>query len=160
MQFDALAQAQLALETLGQAEVDVHAAGVFQVDEVGAVFDEITQIDVANTHRAVERRDDRHARQTRAGQRQLRLGHLQAGRTFFQHPLRDKVLRHQFLIALEIGQGNRHLRLGLLDLGFLQRVIELHQDLAAFDRTTVHKTQGLHAPGNLGAHHDALAGAQ
>ncbi len=130
-QFHGLLGFELALKALGQTEVDIHAAGVLQVHQVSAVFHVVTDIDIANTHGTGKRRQDGHARQTRVGQRQLRLRHLQVGGTFFQHALGHKILRHQLLVALVVGLHDGQLGLRLLHLGALQRVVQLHQQLAA-----------------------------
>ncbi len=45
--------------------------------------------------------------------------------------LADEVLRHQFAIALQVGAGDAGLGLGLFQLGLLQCVVQLHQQLAA-----------------------------
>ena len=160
MKLHGLAKPHFALVTLGQPEVDVHAADVFQVDQVGAVLDEITEVHIAHADGAVEGGQDRHARKARAGQCQLGFSHLQIGGAFFQYTLRHKTLRDQFLVALEIRLGNRHLGLGLLDLGSLQRVVELHQQLAPAHSGPIGKPEILHASWHLRSHHHALARPQ
>jgi hypothetical protein len=157
LQLHRLAGPQLALEALRQAEIGIHAADVFQVDQVGAILDVVAEVDVADADRAVERRQDGHARPARTGQGQLRLGNLHIGIALVKHALGHETLGHQFLVALEVGLGNRHLGLGLLDLGALQRVVELHQHLPAAHHGAVGKTDLAHPAGDFGAQHHTLA---
>ena len=147
---------KFALKALRQAEINKHAADVFNVDQVGAVFDVVADVDTANTNGAVKGREDRHARQSRIGQGQLSLCHLQTGPTLFEHPLGDKVLSDQLLIALVVGFGDRNLGHRLANFGLLKRIVELHQNLTFANLGTIAKTQRLNASGHLRAHHHAL----
>ena len=149
-----------ALVALGQAEVHIQSANVFQVDQIGAVFDIVTDVDVANAHGARKMRHDAHAIQAGARQSQLGLRHLQTRTTFIEHALGHKVLRHQVLVALVVGTGNGHLGQGLLHLGALQSVIQLHQQLTRAHPVAIGETQGQHATGHLRAQHHVLARAQ
>jgi hypothetical protein len=74
--------------------------------------------------------------------------------------LADEVLRHQFAVALQVGARDAGLRFGLLQLGLLQRVVQLHQQLAALDALAVGEAQRRHAAADLGAQHHALARLQ
>ena len=160
LQLHGLARPQFVLVALGQPEVHIHAADVFQVDQVGTILDVVAQVDVANANCAIERRDDRHPRLARARQCQLRLGHLQIGRTLFQHALGYKTLRHQFLVAPEVGLRDGDLGLGLLYLGPLQRIVELYQHLTPAHRRTVREPQLTDPACHLRTHHHALTRAQ
>jgi hypothetical protein len=159
-QLNRLLQSHFALEPLRQAEIDIHAAGVFQVDQVSPVLDVIAHIHHPDTDGGIKRRKNGHARKACTRQRQLGLDHLQIGGTLFQNPLCHKILRDQFLVALVIGLGNGNLRLRLFDFGALQHIVQLDQDLAFAYPLAIGKPQLLDSTSHLGAKHHALARAQ
>ena len=119
LHLDCLARRDLALVTLGQAEVDIEDADVLQVDQVSAVFDIVPDVDAADAHQTRKWRHDAHSVQSRTRQRQLRLRHLQAGCALVQHSLGHEILRHQFLVTLVVGLCNGDLGQRLLDFGAL-----------------------------------------
>ncbi len=150
-QLDRLLQGQLALVTLGQAKVDIKGADVLKIDQVSTVFDIVAEVDVANPHHPGERCHDAHAIQPGTGQGQLRLGHLQTGRTLVKHTLRHKFLRNQLLVSRMVGLGNRHLGQRLLQFCALQGVIQLNQRLAGIHAGTIGESQRHDAAGNFWA---------
>jgi hypothetical protein len=109
---------------------------------------------------AVEGRDDAHACQLGLGQRHLGLGHFQRRGALVDRTLADEVLGHQLAVALQVGAGDAGLRLGLLQLRLLQRVVELHQQLAAAHALAVAETQRRDAAADLGPQHHALHATQ
>ena len=151
---------QLGLQPLGQAEVDVDGVHVLDVDDVGPVLEVVADADVADAGDAVERRQDAQPRRGGPRQGQLGLGDLEVGRALVDRTLADEVLRHQFLVALVVGLRDRQLGLGLLHLGQLQLVVELHQELAAPHPVAVAEVELRHPPADLGAQHHALARPQ
>ena len=155
-----LALAHLALEALGQAVVHKHRLNVFDVDNVRAVFQIIAGVDGANAGQAVKRCCDFEACRRGLRQGQLGLGHFQVSGAFVHRALGNKVLCHQLLVALVVGQSDRQLGLALLDLRRLQLVVKLHQQLALAYAIAVFEVQLRNAPADLGAHHHALARAK
>ena len=150
----------LGLVALGQAEIHIQGVDVFQVDDVGTVFQVVPHIGGADTRDTVKRRHDLQPCSACLRQCQLGLGNLQVGSTLIHRPLADKALRHQFLVAFVVGLGNGQLGLALLHLGRLQLVVQLHQQLAFADTRTVVEIQLGDAPPHFGADHHALARTQ
>ena len=69
-------------------------------------------------------------------------------------------MRHQFLVALQIGLGDRYLRHTLPNFSPLQGIVQLNQHLPFTHFGAVAKAQDLDPARHLGAQHDTLAGAQ
>ena len=157
LQLHLLLALELALKTLRQFKVHIHRRQVFDVDQIGTVFDIVANVDAADTHRAIKRGDDTHAVQPGAGQRQLRLYHLHIGGALVHHALGDKALGYQLLVALEVGTRDRHLRVGLAHFGALQHVVQLHHHIALAHAGTIGKAQRHDAAGYLGAQDHVLA---
>ena len=160
LNLDRLPHGHTGLVTLGQAKIDHQSGGVFQVDHRRTVLDVFTQVHAGDAHRARERCDDAHAGQARLGQIHLGLGHLQIGTALFKHPLRHEVLGHQLFVSLGIGLGNGELSSGLTQLGALQSVVELHQQLSLPHRTAVFEGDARDTTADLWAQGDALARQQ
>ena len=128
------------LKALWQAVVHIEATDVFEVNQVSAVFDVITNVDISNAHHAVEGRDQPHALQARTRQTKLCISHLQGCGAFIQRALGQKVLSDQLLVALVIGLGYRQLGQCLLHFRTLQGVIHLNQYLTCPHTRAISKT--------------------
>ena len=145
---------------LGQRELHVQAGQVFDADEVGTVLHVVAHLHRADAQGAIERSQHAHACGLGLGQHHLRVGHLLAGQVLVNHALADEALRQQLAAPLQVGAGDAGLRLGLLQLGLLQGVVELHQHLAALDTVAIAKPQACDTAAGLGAQHHALAGLE
>jgi hypothetical protein len=142
---------------LGQPVLDPDLRGVLEVDEVGAVLHVVAQADEQDAGLAVERRDDPHARQLSPGQRDLGRRDLQRRRGLVDRALADEVLGDELLVALQLGPRDRRLGLGLLQLCLLQRVVQLHQQLAAPHTLAILEADARDAAADLGSQRHALA---
>ena len=150
----------LGLETLGQAEVEQHGIDVLDVDHVRAVLEVIAHVDLFEARDAVKGGQHFQALQGGLGQRQLGARDFERSPAFVNGALADEVLRHQLLVALVVGFGNRQLGLGLSDLGALQLVIELHHHLALAHTLAVVEENLFDPTAHFGAQHHALTRAQ
>ena len=84
IQHGCLTPPDLALKTLRQPEVHEDGFEIFNIDNVCAVLEVVAHIDLANTHSAIERRNNSQAGCCGLRQRQLGLRYLQIGSTFIQ----------------------------------------------------------------------------
>ena len=155
-----LTRPNLGLETLRQTEVEQHGIDVFHVDHVGTIFEVIAHVDLLEAGDAIKWGQHLQALQRGLGQRQLGAGDLQGCGALVQRALADEVLRHQLLVALVVGLGDRQLRTRLRHLGLLQLVFELHHQLALAHALAFVEENLFDAPSDFGAQHHALARAQ
>ena len=155
-QLGLLASADLGLETFGQTEVEQHGIDVFHVDHVRAVFEVITHVDLFEAGDAVKRCQHLQALQRGLGQCQFGARDLQGRCALVQRSLADEVLRHQLLVALVVGLGNRQLGTGLRHLSLLQLVFELHHQLALAHTLAIAEKNLFNAPTNFRAQHHPL----
>ena len=155
-----LAPLDLALKTLGQAEVNKNRLDVFNVDNVCAILEVVAHTDLANPDSAIERREDFEAGCSGLRQRQLGLRHLQIGSAFIQRALADEVLRYQLLVTLLVGLGNRQLSHALLHLRQRQLVVKLHQQLPFAHALTIIEIELRDAAADLRANDNAPARTQ
>jgi hypothetical protein len=137
-----------------------HTEEILDRDEVGPVLDVIADVDRSDAHDAVEGRNNLHALQLRLRQRHLGKRHLERSPVLVHRTLADEILRRQLAAALQVRARDRGRGLGLLDLRALQRVVELHQELALAHALAVAEGERLDPAARLGPQHHALARSQ
>ena len=147
-------------EALRQAEIDPHARSVFEADEVSAVFDVVAEGDAADADHGVERRHDGQLGELCARQRNLCFSDFECGGVLIHSALADEVLCLQLAAALQVGARDARLRRRLFELRVLQRVVELHQQLALAHTPAIGEAELGDAPADLGPQDDGLNGTQ
>ncbi len=160
LQLRALAGTHPRLKALGQPVIHVNRIHVLKVDHIGPVLEIVPEIDRTYAHCPVEGGQDLQTVGCGFGQGQLGQGHFEVGGAFFDRAAADEVLLDQLLVAVEIGARNRHLRLGLLDLGLGQLVVELDQQLPLDHALTIAKVDLGDAAADLGPDDHVLTRAQ
>ena len=88
---------------LGQACIDLHGGDVFDDCEVGAILDEITRAEIAQSHHTVERRADIAFGKLGLGQLELGLLHFQIGSRLILGTGRDEIALRKLGGPIEIG---------------------------------------------------------
>ena len=160
LQLGTLTGFDLGLKTLWQTVIHVDRIHVLEVDDVGAIFEVITQVDGPDTDRAVKRGQNFQPGRRCLSQSQLGLRHLKVGRTLIDRTAADEVLLHQLFVAVEVRSRDRQFSLRLLDLGLRQLIVELHQQLPPAHTLAVPKIDLRDATADLRPDDDALTRAQ